>query len=675
MKKIDLHIHTIPTFRDSHFDFNLSMLQSYVQELGIDAIAITNHDLFDAHQYKQIQDSLSIAVFPGIELTIESGHVLIIDDGVDIDDFNDKADKVSQIVRTIEDRVSVKQVEDIFGDLSQYLVIPHYEKSPSLKGAAFSALEPHFDAGEVDSPKKFVRMMRGDSKLTPVLFSDLRISDSLENFPSRQTFVDCGEISISSFKSSFRDKSKVSLSESDGHSLFYVLQGSLPLSTGLNVLFGKRSTGKTWTLNAINKEDKESIKYIRQFSLVQQDEEASKKEFEADVAKRKSVFSDEYLTLFRNVVNDVIEIDLSQGEKEIEAYVSSLIKSANEEESKDAFSNTALFGETEFTFSKDETLEKLISAIRFLIENIEYRSVIDRHLDIDSLKALARELIEISWSKIYLRKKMSVVNEIINDVKQKLRLRTSATPVTDVDLYNVAIERQKVERFDSVVKAIQAKSIIHEEGVRGYKVVVRRLPFQGAGEVKSVSGTRAAFGGAFREYSNPYMYLKRLRENESLTPSEFYKYFVKIDYQILNKDGFSVSGGERSEFRLLREISDAQNYEILLIDEPESSFDNLFLMDEVNTIIKDISKTMPVVVVTHNSTVGASILPDYVLYAEKYKDNGSARYRLYHGYPHDRVLTASDGNVVDNFTIQVNSLEAGVDPYENRMDGYENLKN
>src|SRR5437762_5840826 len=56
---------------------------------------------------------------------------------------------------------------------------------------------------------------------------------------------------------------------------------------------------------------------------------------------------------------------------------------------------------------------------------------------------------------------------------------------------------------------------------------------------------------------------------------------------------------------------------MLLIDEPESSFDNLFLNSNVNRILKDISETMPVVVVTHNSTVGASVGADYVLYTSK----------------------------------------------------------
>ncbi|HDH01377.1 MAG TPA: hypothetical protein ENG80_06175, partial [Nitrospirae bacterium] len=59
------------------------------------------------------------------------------------------------------------------------------------------------------------------------------------------------------------------------------------------------------------------------------------------------------------------------------------------------------------------------------------------------------------------------------------------------------------------------------------------------------------------------------------------------------------------------------NLDILLIDEPESSFDNMFLRSDVNEIMRDISKSMPVMVVTHNSTVGASIGADYLVYASK----------------------------------------------------------
>ncbi len=88
---------------------------------------------------------------------------------------------------------------------------------------------------------------------------------------------------------------------------------------------------------------------------------------------------------------------------------------------------------------------------------------------------------------------------------------------------------------------------------------------------------------------------------EEIPETDYYKYFVYVDYQILNEYGFEVSGGERAEFKLLQEIDDAYRYDMLLIDEPESSFDNLFLRDRVNKIIRELSDNMPVILVTHNN--------------------------------------------------------------------------
>ena len=124
--------------------------------------------------------------------------------------------------------------------------------------------------------------------------------------------------------------------------------------------------------------------------------------------------------------------------------------------------------------------------------------------------------------------------------------------------------------------------------------------------------------------------------------------------------------GERSEFNLIHEIQDATKYDILLIDEPESSFDNLFLKKEINTIIKDISALMPVVVVTHNSTVGASIKPNYMAITQKSIENDKVVYRVYTGYPSDKELTCLDGTKIKNFDNILNCLEAGIEAYTER---------
>ncbi|MEG7563782.1 phosphotransferase, partial [Vibrio cholerae] len=312
---------------------------------------------------------------------------------------------------------------------------------------------------------------------------------------------------------------------------------------------------------------------------------------------------------------------------------------------------------------------------RLLIDNTEYRAVIDKHVNLNGLKALICELIKIFRSKSLDRKKKGAVNDIVRDVKNKLQLRSSSTQIKDVDLYKVISEHQKVKRFNEVTKLLQEDKVIQKEYVQNFTVICKQRPFNGAGEVKNVSGVKTAFKDAFDQYLSPYNYLVELRNNEALTPSELYKYFTCIEYEILNKDGFAVSGGERSEFRLLQEIKDAQNFDYLLIDEPESSFDNLFLKGEVNQILKDLSKTMPVVVVTHNNTVGASIKPDYIVYTSKEIEDGKIIYRRYSGHPSNVHLSSVDGKSIDNFDITMNSLEAGESSYNERRGGYASIKN
>jgi ABC-type sulfate/molybdate transport systems ATPase subunit len=114
---------------------------------------------------------------------------------------------------------------------------------------------------------------------------------------------------------------------------------------------------------------------------------------------------------------------------------------------------------------------------------------------------------------------------------------------------------------------------------------------------------------------------------------------------------------------------------MLLIDEPESSFDNLFLKSEVNQILKSISSTMPVVVVTHNSTVGASIGADYLLFTTKKTESGESRYRIFSGHPTDKSLISVDGAAVASYGTLLDSLEAGVAPYQERREAYEAIKN
>jgi hypothetical protein len=280
--KVDFHLHTIPTSSDSAFEFDLTKLQAYVAHASLDAIAITNHNVFDFRQYEDIRNAVDATVLPGIEVDVEGCHILLITDPSRADKIALAASKLGHRNTGPESPVSVAELTEIFVSFADYIVIPHYDKKPSIRSATLLQLAAHVTAGEVDSAKKFVRCAKDEQRLVPVLFSDARMSSSLPRFPTRCTFLNCREATFSAIKETLRHRSKVFLSREHGNALFPVLDDGLQVSSGLNVLLGDRSSGKTHLLTRISTEH-ENVKYIRQFSLVQLDEEQYERDFNAEL--------------------------------------------------------------------------------------------------------------------------------------------------------------------------------------------------------------------------------------------------------------------------------------------------------------------------------------------------------------------------------------------------------
>lgn len=670
MKKIDLHIHTVKSISDSLFDFDMDSLRNYVEKLEIDCIAITNHNLFDKEQYQDICQNLSIKVFPGIEINLEGGHILLISENEEIDDFESKCKSVQALIQTIEDSITYEQLIVIFPLLSKYLLIPHYDKNPAINDETLEKLGEHIFAGEVTSLRKFKSCIKEDDKLVPVIFSDCRFTDQMTDFPTRQTYINAEEVTLRAIKGCLFDKAKVSLSKDEGNEFFQATDNGVILSTGLNVIIGERSTGKTYTLDRISN-NFDNVKYIKQFSLLQNNEENFKKL----VTTRHSLIREEYLKEFRDVVFDINQVDLKQNEIDLENYVTSLKKYASESDKLDSFSKCKLYNESNFEIDDLDNLKKVIKATETLIENTEYKSIIDRHISNDILKALIIDLVKKYNGAHELNLKKHWLNEQINNIKDSLRFRSTTTAIDDVDFNKIQIEKNKSVKFHTLVKNLQTEQEIDSKEIRGFKIVARTKRYTGASQLKAKSKSQMAFSGAYENYNNPYKFLISL-QNVGIEEAEFYKYFVDIEYQTLNKHGFKVSGGERSEFNLLHEINDALKYDLLLIDEPESSFDNIFLKNDVNELIKEISNQIPVIVVTHNSTIGASIKPDYLVYTQKKLEGREVKYNVFFGHPTSKELKNANGEIIENLNILFNCLEAGETAYyERKSKAYEILKN
>lgn len=676
MKKIDLHIHTISVDgKDSKFEFNFEKLQEYTDKLSLDAIAITNHNLFDLNQFKQIASSLqNTTVFPGIEIDFEDGHLLLIKDQNNLDDFNQKC---TLITKEIEggNQFKIDKLKELFPDLNEYILIPHYDKRPKVKQNIIDNFNGQIFAGEVQSPKKFNRVKKDANSITPLLFGDARISEKLdvEKYQGKQTFIktDTDTISIDTIKAALMDKNKVFLSSIENNDFFQVFSNGQKLSNGLNVVIGGRSSGKSFLLNKLRDiydSDEKSVKYIKQFDLVKDDE----KEFNKKVEKDKSINREQYLQEFRTVVEDIMILDRRKTDLNLTNYIKTLLEFASSEKLQDEFSNAILFKEVPFAIRPNQRneLENLLRAIILLQKNNEYKIIINKYLPTENLQGLFSDLTNKYKEQALIELKKNWVNDLVLDIRHQLEQKTSSPKIDDnnIDFYQIKLESEKIKRFNSITNSIkQTKTIKEIKIFSKFKIRVVASLYEGAQGLHEECGKQVSFTNAFKAYSSPISFLEEIKNMNSLEKTELYKYFCKVSYQVLNEYDKNVSGGEMAEFNLLGALQDALQYEMLLVDEPESSFDNLFLKDNVNKAIKDISQELPVVVVTHNNTVGMLMNPDYILYTKREIVNDLDEYKIFSGSPGDKEFkTADNKESINSHTVLLDALEAGEDAYSNR---------
>ena len=678
MKKVDLHIHTISTVKDRSFTFDINVLEDYVLSQKIDVIAITNHNVFDRNQYEQICLQLpTTIVLPGIEIDIDGGHALFIADSdkKSLDAFEAICNQIPPLVKSQDDTIPFDQVQNLFHCFDDYLVVPHYDKEPKLPNETISKFGANIFTGEVCSVKKFVSALKTPNSLVPVLFSDFRVETLQygEVYPNRQTYIDINDVTVNSLKLCLRDKNKVGLAPTDGHNLFQWSTSGLCLSTGLNIILGKRSSGKTHTLNSINKHFGGKALYIRQFSLLNTKDPNSIEQFEQEDKIKQSKIASDYLQPFKDVVDNISQVPTTEVDMHLlDQYMKALVKFANEQHLNDVYSKTQMFNTPTYISFETNELKSLIDSVEQLIKNEKYKKEVEAFLDVKMLKGLFCKLVD-EYRSLNLRNKLiEDVNATLHAIKINLQMQSTATRIPDLDLYGILINDCKRVKFNKVVNELKTSRQINSRDVGHFRISTTTRPYNNATDMKQ--GSQVSLVEAFKSYDSPFEFIQKLKET-AVESASFYKYFVKVEYKILNSLGTVVSGGERTECNFLAKVKDAMMSDILIIDEPESSFDNIFLKDEVNTLIKEMSKNMPVIVSTHNSTIGGSIKPDYILYAEKSIENGKVDYKVYEGMPDSKFLRTPSGDSIENYKITMNSLEAGESAYNNRKQGYDLLKN
>jgi len=675
MKKIDFHIHTISTQKDLPFEFDLNVLQDYVIKCNIDAIAITNHNVFDVSQFKNIENTVKVIVYPGIEIDLEACHILIITQSKDLIDFSRKCSQLNTYFIENQSCLNYEKLKIIFGDLSKYLIIPHYEKNPKILPITLKKFGSLITCGEVSNSNKFFRVKK-QNLLVPVLFSDSRIDKELKTYSLKQTYIDLEEITFSHIKEVLRDKTKIYINSEKSDNLFAILEDGTLASTGLNVLCGKRSSGKSYTLDKIYK-NFDNVKYIEQFSLIEKNKKTEDEKFSEMLSKKKALETQEYLNEFKQVVDKLLDIDVSDQSKKLEEYIESLKLFAGDLANHDSFSKAAIFVEQKYNITPNIGIMTLINSIGYVLDNTMYREIIGQYINLCNLKKLIIKLIETYREELIKIKLYESINNTIDLAKRELEEHSSASVIGEFNLSDYIKDSLMISKFNELVEVIKKEKNILNEPIMDFKIVAEKAMINSSSELQNIIKKKGEYKTAFDLYDKPYDYLMKLKDLNHIPKDQIYKCFCSINYFVQNKFGFCVSGGERSEFYLEEQLYNARDFDMLLIDEPESSFDNIFLKDKINDQIKNISKKMPVIVSTHNNTIGASIMSDYILFAERTinSTNQTIDFSVYGGPTIGKQLKNIKGNVIPNFTVFMDCFEAGEDTYKGRSETYENIKN
>lgn len=678
MIKIDFHIHTKAVYPwDSEFDFSMEKLQKYVADNALDCIAITNHNRFDKSQFEEIRKKLKSAkVLPGIEIHVLNGHVLVIGKEDSVDEIESISRFLSQKLVDLDDNISITEFSDIVKG-KKYLIIPHYYgKTKSLSYVNISKLEADIFVGEVGNHKRFNTVCHNDSeKLTPVLFSDLRCKDSDDTEKTgeetRYTYVNVDDVAFDKIYNALKEKKNVSLSPFKDDT-FDLLNGSVRGHNGINVILGKRSTGKSYLLNNIYNSfrNEDNVLYIRQFEIANY---SSNDQFKKKTDTTNKLEVKNYCHDINDLLLFIHGKDFLDEKYDLEQFLSSLNTFADESTMSNAFSKMKLFSYDALTKGKNKQDMEIVGALQTLLDSDEeHKRIIEEKVSIDSIRELFGIFLARAKKSDLRDMIVDEANKITKSISKALAKESPIQPIKHInfsDIYEFVYTREKLNSLLRNLKTVDIIDNVVSEKFRR-KVSIFKPSYSNQKEYKKETGLdridsfkREDFFQAFINQSSELLDL--------VAEDELYRFFIGSSSSITTNGSKDLSGGEKAEYILIEKLQYSKKRDIVLIDEMESSFDNLYLNSFINELLHKIAQESTVFISTHNNNLGVSLEPDYYIYHTYEDSDGKDIYKRFYGSQSAEELSTVDGETIKLSDILVETMEASAKAYDERREKYE----
>lgn len=655
---MDLHIHTLPSKLDEDFTFDAAALRDHVVKRNhLDIVAVTNHNLFDRRNYEEVRKALpdTVLLLPGIEVSVKDFHVLVIANPNDIDVFDAACSEVPDIQHE-EDGIGIAEFKRLFGDGS-HIVIPHYRKKPSIPSGDLALLGDIVTALEVSSDKKWER----ESKLSDrpvVLFSDYRCSSDAPTRSGRYTYVSMGDATFASLQLAFNDRTKFAITEREDH---FELAPGFYVSRGLNVVIGGRSTGKSFFLDRVRDScDPEDVVYVTQFSIVK---DAEEREFEKKLGDEEAAIKSEYYEPMASISTAMEELPSRQDTtKSIKDFLANLKQYADTTSREDEYSKCPIYSEGKLAVQGSSPEKKVANAIMTLLDDNPLSAEIETAIGHDVLVKLLRLAIERYKEKELAGKSAEMANSIASKVRTKLTIQSSRPACPESPML-VAMRRMAfIDRLAGLRDATNSKAIVSKQSVGKFRRITRRVPHKDATALKKAIDATSSLAKVL-QLDGPE-FIEKILEADGVTDITHALFDLNVSLE--NEHGEKVSGGQRAEYLFFNALKRAGNSDVVLIDEPESSFDNPFLNEQIATELKHISERATVFIATHNNVLGVSIKPDGIIFT----DVEDGEHHVYSCDASDERLTSPDGSSIERSDILLRLMEAGEEAYTGRRPYY-----
>ncbi|HEL1669113.1 TPA: hypothetical protein U0949_001037 [Streptococcus suis 2651] len=677
VKRIDFHIHTVPSIKDSDFNFSIEWLKAYVDKTKLDAIAITNHDLFDKNNFEEISEYLpNVKVYPGIELALDIGHVNIVFPCDCIDVLSQFSEWLSNIHQTQSDSITSEQLREQLPCWDQGIYIFELGKSKGVKEIPniFSNL---VCVGGVPNQLRFNIAKNNPESLVPCLFSDAHATNQdsdnrndIAKLQNKQTYLQIDSCEFEDIKKCLRDKSKVSINKENLKDVVDI--DCVNISSGLNLVVGKRGTGKTYFLNKIKEFSDDEYYEIKQFETAKADEYIEKQRKDQgsiEFSKWQEKYTNEFSKIKSYLQDTYTETD------DIENFLVDVKRFATEMARSKSSQKYLLFQETEFELSNINYIRSALTNIKDVIENEEIWNLLNKNSQKKS------DFIEVysELRDIYLKYRKDnelkqKINEIMRDVKSTVTARTGISNVQECSINNIIHKLQLEKKIDSFLNQIIVETPLKNERLHGYQICVNLIPYKNASQFQKEIGTQEAVNNdlikVYRE-KDFITFLKRLKQKKFYNEANFAEYLLQKEVKLLDSEGVPASGGQAVGFALMLRLNEAKNKPIILIDEPESSLDNAYIKNELNKELKQLARNSMVVVITHNSTLGTLLEPDYLIITSK--DNSGNYFIMSGEFSSSKIKDSINGTEEKSYEKFIEAMESGMDSYTKKGEIYANL--